>query len=40
MIYLQNPQRHFIHYYTHDRIKEKLQGMSPVRYRTHALKAA
>lgn len=30
----------YIDYYNHKRIKEKLKGMSPVQYRTHALKAA
>ncbi|MED2067094.1 IS3 family transposase, partial [Bacillus thuringiensis] len=30
----------YIEYYNHKRIKEKLKGMSPVQYRTHALKAA
>jgi putative transposase len=30
----------YIHYYNHKRIKAKLKGMSPVRYRTHALEAA
>lgn len=30
----------YIHYYNHKRIKSKLKGMSPVKYRTHALKAA
>jgi len=29
----------YIHYYNHIRIKSKLKGMSPVRYRTHAQKA-
>ncbi|WP_141225025.1 IS3 family transposase, partial [Paenibacillus sp. yr247] len=29
-----------IHYYNHKRIKAKLKGMSPVQYRTHALKTA
>ncbi|MGO4660179.1 IS3 family transposase, partial [Ensifer sp. 2YAB10] len=24
----------YIHYYNHDRIKTKLEGMSPVEYRT------
>ena len=26
----------YIHYYNHERIKQKLAGMSPVKYRTHA----
>jgi putative transposase len=30
----------YIGYYNHKRIKAKLKGMSPVQYRTHALKAA
>lgn len=30
----------YIHYYNHKRIKSKLKGMSPVQYRSHALKAA
>jgi putative transposase len=30
----------YIHYYNHKRIKEKLKGMSPVQYRTHAKIAA
>ncbi|MGM2840148.1 IS3 family transposase, partial [Bacillus cereus group sp. Bce002] len=30
----------YIDYYNHKRIKAKLKGMSPVQYRTHALKAA
>lgn len=30
----------YINYYNHDRIKLKLNGMSPVGYRTHGLKAA
>lgn len=30
----------YIHYYNHDRIKLKLNGMSPVKYRTHAAEAA
>ncbi|MBO1515098.1 IS3 family transposase, partial [Metabacillus bambusae] len=29
-----------IYYYNHKRIKEKLKGMSPVQYRTHAQEAA
>ena len=27
----------YIHYYNHDRIKEKLKGLSPVQYRTQSL---
>ncbi|MEC2713492.1 IS3 family transposase, partial [Bacillus cereus] len=30
----------YINYYNHKRIKAKLKGMSPLQYRTHALKAA
>ncbi|MBO1514734.1 IS3 family transposase, partial [Metabacillus bambusae] len=30
----------YIYYYNHKRIKEKLKGMSPVQYRTHAQEAA
>lgn len=30
----------YIEYYNHKRIKAKLKGMSPVQYRTHALRAA
>lgn len=30
----------YIHYYNHTRIKAKLKGMSPVKYRTHASTAA
>ncbi|OOT52879.1 IS3 family transposase, partial [Acinetobacter pittii] len=26
--------REYIHYYNHERIKVKLQGLSPVQYRT------
>ena len=29
----------YIHYYNHDRIKQKLQGLSPVQYRTQPLAA-
>lgn len=29
--------KRYIHYYNHDRIKEKLKGLSPVEYRTQAL---
>ncbi|WP_186193887.1 IS3 family transposase, partial [Burkholderia gladioli] len=28
-----------IHYYNHERIKQKLKGLSPVQYRTQALVA-
>jgi putative transposase len=27
----------YIHYYNHDRIKQKLKGLSPVNYRTQSL---
>lgn len=30
----------YMDYYNHKRIKAKLKGMSPVKYRTHALTAA
>ena len=30
----------YIEYYNHKRIKTKLKGMSPVKYRIHALQAA
>jgi putative transposase len=33
---LQQGIRHYIHYYNHDRIKLKLEGLSPVKYRTQA----
>ncbi|WP_285835946.1 IS3 family transposase [Planococcus sp. NCCP-2050] len=26
----------YVHYYNHERIKQKLAGMSPVNYRIHA----
>ncbi len=29
--------KRYIRYYNHDRIKEKLKGLSPVEYRTQAL---
>ena len=28
--------KEYIHYYNHDRIKQKLKGLSPVNYRTQA----
>ncbi|MGO4302877.1 IS3 family transposase, partial [Cupriavidus sp. RAF12] len=31
---LQAGLRQYIHYYNHDRIKLKLNGLSPVQYRT------
>ncbi|CAH3519439.1 hypothetical protein AI2618V1_3792, partial [Serratia marcescens] len=31
---------HYIDYYNHDRLREKLKGLSPVEYRTQAMKAA
>ncbi|MGQ7245671.1 IS3 family transposase, partial [Salinicola sp. V024] len=30
---------HYIHYYNHERIKLTLKGLSPVQYRTQALRA-
>jgi len=30
----------YIHYYDHERIKVKLRGLSPVKYRTQSLKTA
>mgnify|MGYP001090986363 FL=1 len=30
----------YIYYYNHERIKQKLKGLSPVEYRTQALRAA
>lgn len=30
----------YIHYYNHERIKQKLAGMSPVNYRIHASQLA
>ncbi|MGL4605131.1 MAG: IS3 family transposase, partial [Iodobacter sp.] len=27
----------YMHYYNHDRIKQKLKGLSPVQYRTQSL---
>jgi len=30
----------YIHYYNHERIKQKLAGMSPVNYQTHANQSA
>jgi transposase InsO family protein len=29
--------KEYIHYYNHDRIKQKLKGLSPVQYRTQSL---
>ncbi|MDO8714222.1 MAG: IS3 family transposase, partial [Polynucleobacter sp.] len=29
--------KEYIHYYNHDRIKQKLKGLSPVNYRTQSL---
>ncbi len=34
---LQDDIHHYIHYYNHERIRLKLQGLSPVQYRTQAL---
>jgi putative transposase len=36
---LQQGIRRYIHYYNHDRIKLRLEGLSPVEYRTQALGA-
>jgi putative transposase len=36
---LQQGVRHYIHYYNHDRIKLKLEDLSPVKYRTLPLSA-
>ncbi|MGE6109955.1 IS3 family transposase, partial [Aeromonas sobria] len=30
----------YIHYYNHERIKAKLNGLSPVQYRTQAMSSA
>ena len=30
----------YIHYYNNERIKQKLAGMSPIQYRTHASQLA
>lgn len=30
----------YVHYYNHERIKQKLAGMSPVNYRVHASQLA
>ena len=32
-----NELKEYIHYYNHDRIKQKLKGLSPVQYRTQSL---
>jgi len=34
---LERDIKQYIHYYNHDRIKQKLKGLSPVEYRTQAL---
>ncbi|MBB5404402.1 transposase InsO family protein [Paraburkholderia atlantica] len=36
---LQAGLRRYIHYYNHERIKLKLNGLSPVQYRTQLLAA-
>ncbi|WP_031944229.1 MULTISPECIES: IS3 family transposase, partial [Acinetobacter] len=37
---LEKTIREYIHYYNHERIKVKLQGLSPVQYRNQFLKTA
>ncbi|EXC02787.1 MULTISPECIES: IS3 family transposase, partial [Acinetobacter] len=37
---LENTIREYIHYYNHERIKVKLQGLSPVQYRNQFIKTA
>lgn len=37
---LKNAVDEYIHYYNHERIKVKLNGLSPVQYRTQAMSAA
>lgn len=37
---LQKKMEKYINYYNNDRIKQKLAGMSPVKYRTHASQLA
>ena len=37
---LEQTVKEYIHYYNHDRIKVKLKGLSPVKYRAQSLKAA
>lgn len=37
---LEQVVKEYIHYYNHDRIKVKLEGLSPVQYRTQSLKTA
>ncbi|WP_420877859.1 IS3 family transposase [Psychrobacillus psychrodurans] len=37
---LQKKIEKYIDYYNNDRIKQKLAGMSPVKYRTHASRLA
>ncbi|MED4256594.1 IS3 family transposase, partial [Priestia megaterium] len=36
MDHFERELKEYIHYYNNTRIKEKLKGMSPVEYRTHA----
>ncbi|WP_032007501.1 IS3 family transposase, partial [Acinetobacter baumannii] len=37
---LEKTIREYIHYYNHERIKVKLQGLSPVQYRNQFIKTA
>ncbi|NUF86049.1 IS3 family transposase, partial [Acinetobacter seifertii] len=37
---LEKTIREYIHYYNHERIKVKLQGLSPVQYRNQFVKTA
>ena len=37
---LEKTIQEYIHYYNHERIKVKLQGLSPVQYRNQFLKTA
>ena len=37
---LQKKMKKYIDYYNNERIKQKLAGMSPVKYRTHASQLA
>ena len=37
---LEKTIQEYIHYYNHERIKVKLQGLSPVQYRNQSLKTA
>jgi putative transposase len=40
MEHFQTELEKYIHYYTNDRIKVKLKGLSPVQYRTQSSQAA